>query len=94
MQGYLRIGEWRIAGDTSSLDVALEFFKVGFAEIAQQHVGSSGAAAIPGVFRKFATMMWGLPDPIQAQWLEELRRVWSGDSQGATLLLARLEELY
>ncbi|HEY3907964.1 MAG TPA: AAA family ATPase [Streptosporangiaceae bacterium] len=94
LQGYLRIGEWRTAGDASSLDSALEFFKVGFAEIAQQHVGSSGAAAIPGVFRKFATMMWGLPDPIQAQWQGEFRRAWSGDSQGATLLLARLEELY
>ncbi len=94
LQGYLRIGEWRISGDASSLDAALEFFKVGFAEIAQQHVGSSGAAAIPGVFGKFATMVWGLPDPIRAQWQEELRRSWSGDSQGATLLLARLEELY
>jgi len=94
LQGYLRVGEWRGSGDASSLDAALEFFKVGFAEIAQQHVGSSGAAAIPGEFRKFATMVWGLPGPIRAQWQEEFRRAWSGDSQGATLLLARLEELY
>jgi tetratricopeptide (TPR) repeat protein len=94
LQGYLRVSDWRDTEDPGHLDAALEFYKVGFAEIAQQHVGSSGAAAIPGEFRKFAAMVWQLPDPIRAKWQGELRTAWSRDADGATLLLARLEELY
>jgi tetratricopeptide (TPR) repeat protein len=94
IQGHLAIHEWLETREDTLLGAALRRYKDGFAQIAQQHVGSSGAAAIPGEFKKFSALVWQLPDDVRAQWQEEFRRSWSGHATGATLLLARLEELY
>lgn len=94
IQGHLAVQNWQATGEVSLLDAALQSYKDGFAQIAQQHVGSSGASAIAGEFKKFGTLIWRLPTDIRAQWQEEFRRAWSGSDTGSTLLLARLEELY
>jgi tetratricopeptide (TPR) repeat protein len=93
VQGHLAIGEWRDTGEATLLDTALGCYRDGFAQIAQQHVGSSGAASIAGEFRKFRGLIWHVPSEIRAQWHDEFRRAWSG-AAGSTLLLAGLEELY
>ncbi len=94
IQGHLDIREWLETNDDSLLDAALQRYKVGFAQLAQQHVGSSGAATIASEFKKFAPLVWLLPVHVREQWEEEFRRAWSGNAAGSTLLLARLEELY
>jgi tetratricopeptide (TPR) repeat protein len=94
IQGHLVVHKWLETHEDDLLSVALQRYKDGFAQIAQQHVGSSGAAAIADEFKKFATLVWQLPDSVRAAWQDEFRQTWSGHETGATLLLARLEELY
>jgi hypothetical protein len=57
-------------------------------------VGSYGASAIPGEFRRFRDLVLKLPPEIRAHWRREMYRSWSGEGVSATQLLARLEELY
>lgn len=94
LRGHLAIHRWKETGDRHELDYALANYADGFKLIAQGYVGSSGAAALPGEFAKFAIMLDQLPDEIQAEWQEELRREWSTLDEGSILVLARLEELY
>jgi tetratricopeptide (TPR) repeat protein len=94
IQGHLAIHEWLETNEDSLLGTALQRYKYGFAQLAQQHVGSSGATAVADEFRIFAALVWQLPDSVRAQWQEEFRKSWSSDVPGSTLLLARLEELY
>jgi tetratricopeptide (TPR) repeat protein len=93
LQGHLRMRDWLRTRDDTGLDLALPCYKDGFAQIAQQFVGSSGATAIAGEFTKFRELITLLPDDTRARWLDEFRRAWSQEA-GSTLLLARLEELY
>jgi hypothetical protein len=81
-------------GDQRALEVALDYYKRGFALIAQGYVGSSGSAAVAGEFETFGELVWRLPPETRAEWQKELRRAWSQEQPGSTLLLARLEQLY
>lgn len=94
LQGHMRARDSLAAGDEGLLRLARDDFKEGFILIAQRYVGSSGAAAVPREFRKLADLIWGLPRHIRAEWQAEFQRAWSQEEYGATLLLARLEELY
>jgi hypothetical protein len=94
LQGHLAIQDYLETRDVSKLDSALDSYKSGFADIAKQHVGSSGAASIPGEFKTFQRIFSQLPSPVQADWQAKLRSAWSDLDDGSTLLLARLEELY
>ena len=100
LQGNLAVDRWLETGADNELDAALALYSEGFALLAQDYVGSSGASAIPGEFRKFRQVFEELPADVQAHWRVELRRAWSGRAAGegeegaSTLLLARLEELY
>jgi tetratricopeptide (TPR) repeat protein len=94
VRGHLAIHDTAGTWDASVLGDALEFYKNGFALIAQRYVGSSGAAAIPDLFRTFGETFRLLPPSVQAQWQGALREAWSAVDEGSTLLLARLEELY
>jgi len=94
LQGHLAIHDYLKTLDASILSGALNQYKNGFGYIAQRHVGSSGAASIPGEFKKFERLFSQLPRPVQSDWQTELRTAWSGLVDGSTLLLARLEELY
>lgn len=94
LQGHLAIGRWKDTAEPGALDYALANYTDGFKLIAQGYVGSSGAAALPGEFAKFATMFRQLPPDIQSQWQVHLRDEWRTLKEGATLVLARLEELY
>jgi len=94
LQGHFDIHQTLATGDESPLRTALEHYKKGFALIAQGYVGSSGAAAVAGEFKTFGDLVWKLSPAIREQWQAELRRAWSQEKSGSTLLLARLEELY
>ena len=99
VQGHLAVHRWLEAGDDSELDAALADYREGFALIAGDYVGSSGASAIPGEFRKFRQLFDHLPPEVKAHWRAEFRLAWEpsgrgGEERGSTLLLARLEELY
>ena len=94
LQGHLRVHDSLSSGDESLLRAAREDFREGFILIAQRYVGSSGASAVAREFRKLAELIWGLPQHIRAEWQAEFQRAWSQEEYGATLLLARLEELY
>jgi len=99
LQGHLAVHRGLEDGDHDELDVALDHYCKGFALIAQDYVGSSGASAIPSEFDKFRQLFERLPQDIQARWRTELRLAWGqigeeDEEGGSTLLLARLEELY
>ena len=94
LQGHLAVHRSLLTGDDGPLDEALQAYIAGFAMIASDHLGSSGASAIPGDFRRFRDLVMRLPPDVQARWLSELRRAWSDKRAGSTLLLARLEQLY
>jgi tetratricopeptide (TPR) repeat protein len=94
LQGHMRVRDSLATTDAGLLHLAREDFKQGFTLIAQRYVGSSGAAAVPKEFRKLADLIWGLPKNIRAEWQADFQRAWSQEEYGATLLLARLEELY
>src|SRR5450755_1921303 len=94
LQGHLAVHDYLKLGDEDQLETALRHYKDGFAQIADGHVGSSGAATIGSEFERFGKLVWRLPAEIRAEWQEEFRRAWSGPGSGSTLLLARLEELY
>ena len=93
LQGHLAMDK-AIAGDEAMLDIALEHYRDGFPLITHGWVGSYGASAIPGEFRKFSNLVWRLPEAVRAHWRDELYRSWSDRQESATQLLARLEELY
>ena len=93
--GHLRIHTWAETGDDRLLDLALRYYADGFLHIAERgHVGSSGAAMIRAIFKTFSELVVGLPENIRAEWVDHLRREWSGRQAGVTILLALLEELY
>lgn len=94
LRGHLAVHDYLRTRSERRLDVALQHYKDGFAQVAQGYVGSSGAAAIGSEFVAFAELAWQLPDQVRAKWQQEFRRAWSGKGPGSTLLLARLEELY
>jgi tetratricopeptide (TPR) repeat protein len=94
LQGHLAIHRWRRTADQGDLDYALNNYIDGFKLIAAGYVGSSGAAALPGEFERFAGMFSLLPAEIQAEWQEQLRTGWSSMDEGSIPVLARLEELY
>ena len=93
LQGHLAIHE-ALAGNNEMLGTALENYLIGFPLITHGWVGSYGASAIPGEFRKFSELAWKLPSEIRARWRRELYESWSEQEESATQLLARLEELY
>jgi hypothetical protein len=94
LQGHLAVHKWLETGESSLLNTALQCYVEGFALIAQQHVGSSGASAIAGEFSKLKDLVWRLPAEVRGQWQQDFRGAWSGTNSGSTLLLAGLEELY
>jgi AAA ATPase-like protein len=93
LQGHLATQK-AIAGEHAMFDVALENYREGFPLITHGWVGSYGRSAIHGEFKKFSDLVWRLPQEVRTHWLEELYRSWGEQSESATQLLARLEELY
>jgi tetratricopeptide (TPR) repeat protein len=93
--GHLDVHDWWETRDDRQLDSALRHYAEGFRHIADRgHVGSSGAAVIPGMFTPFRDLFHGLPEHVRVEWIDHLRREWSGPGAGSTMLLALLEELY
>jgi tetratricopeptide (TPR) repeat protein len=94
LEGHLAVHEVLATGSEAALEAALENYRIGFPLIASGWVGSYGASAISGEFRKFSDLAWRLPRQTRERWLQELHRSWSGLEESSTGLLARLEELY
>jgi len=76
------------------LDGALDHYESGFANLAERHVASSGAASLKGEFSTFQSILGQLPANIQVAWQAKLRSAWAAAGDVSTVLLARLEELY
>jgi hypothetical protein len=72
----------------------LKFYIDGFVLVASGYLASSGAAALPDLFKTFEETFCLLPSSVQAEWQRQFRDAWSARDEGSTLLLARLEELY
>ena len=94
LQGHLAIGKAILEEDGAMLESALENYREGFPLITHGWVGSYGASAIPGEFKKFSDLVWRLPKEVRVRWREELYQSWSREPEGADQLLALLEELY
>ena len=93
--GHLRLWDWQATRDGGTLDAALRYYADGFLRIAERgHVGSSGATVIPAAFGIFAGLFKDLPGSKQTEWIDYLRREWSGSQPGSTMLLALMEDLY
>jgi hypothetical protein len=92
VQGHLDVHRWLDAQekDGRPLRAALKKYQEGFALIAQAYVGSSGASALPEEFDTFAGLFARLPEDVQKEWQNELRRAWHRLAEGSTMLLARL----
>ena len=94
LQGHLGIHGFFESGEKECLLTAREAYATGFASLAREYRGSSGAAAIRSEFLGFAQLFRTLPDDVRQEWMMKLRQSWSRTEAGAPLLLARLEELY
>ena len=94
LQGHLAVNDYLRTPDENTLNRALEKYREGFADIAERHVGSSGAASIPAQFKTFERTFRKLPFSVQADWQTKLQEAWRDLDYGSTLLLARLQELY
>jgi hypothetical protein len=92
LQGHLAMHKG-LDGDKAMLEAALDNYQRGFPLITHGWVGSYGASAIPGEFKKFTDLAWKLPDETRLRWLQELERAWGRQPESATQLLARLEDL-
>ena len=94
LQGHLAIYDYLDTHDPDTLNIALDNYRSGFANVAKRRVGSSGSSSIPGEFRIFRELFARLPASVQADWQAKFRAAWSVDDDVSTTLLARLEELY
>jgi tetratricopeptide (TPR) repeat protein len=94
LQGHLAVWRYLASPNDTDLDIALEHYTDGFAQIAKGFVGSSGAAALGGEFETFEELAWKLPDETRAAWRAHFRKAWRNVDSDSVLLLARLEELY
>lgn len=94
LQGHLLVRHALATGDNSGLGSALEHYRDGFALVAQEYAGSSGAALVADEFRSLGQLIGPFSRQTKAEWQAALRRAWSGQKPGASLLLAGLEELY
>lgn len=93
VRGHVLVRQALAAGNENGLDRALDYYKTGFVLISRDYVGSSGAAAVAGEFKRLGVLVRELPEAVRELWQTELRRAWS-EKSGATILLAGLEELY
>lgn len=94
LQGHIGLERALRSNDQQELTAAFENYKRGFPLITHGYVGSYGESIIPEEIRRFGNLINQLPPGIRARWLSELRLSWSGEGESATLLLARLEQLY
>jgi len=94
LQGHLAVHDYLDSADASILDGALDHYESGFANLAERHVASSGAASLKGEFSTFQSILGQLPANIQVAWQAKLRSAWAAAGDVSTVLLARLEELY
>lgn len=94
LQGHQKVYHWKDTGDEAGLPDALNHYRDGFVLIARDYVGSSGTGAVADEFKALYAIIRLLPKETRREWLVELRRAWSQERSGTTMLLARLEELY
>jgi len=101
MQGHLLANDGVAAAenggpDEGLLDAAIDRYSLGFRMLADESVGSHGAAAIAREFTRFRALFDQLPSEVQGRWYKKLSADWNagGPSEQSISLLARLEELY
>lgn len=82
--------------DEATFREAAELYATGFHALADESVGSHGAAALAREFSRFRVLYDQLPLEIQNSWYRQLSDKWNApdSSEQSPSLLARLEELY
>lgn len=101
MRGHLLANDGLAAVENSGpdeglLDAAIDRYSHGFRMLADESVGSHGAAAIAREFTRFRALFDRLPSEVQGRWYNKLSIDWNagGPTERSISLLARLEELY
>lgn len=105
LQGHMRTNDAiavleaqpeRTQPDESLFDNAADLYAEGFQVLADESIGSHGAAALAREFTRFRTLYYQLPLEIQSSWYRKLSDRWNSraTSEQSPSLLAKLEELY
>jgi tetratricopeptide (TPR) repeat protein len=94
LQGHLAVHAYLGGGPADRLSEALSHYESGFVNLARRHVASSGPASLKGEFATFRKIFSELRPEVQRTWLAHLRTAWAEAGDVATVLVARLEELY
>jgi tetratricopeptide (TPR) repeat protein len=94
INGNLALHDYLDTDDLNCLDSAQTNYDEGFRLLAEGRFRSSGSSALEARFDQFSTLFTRLPGDDRARWLKDLRNSWRTVEDGATTLLACLEQLY
>lgn len=94
LQGHVRLEKALDSKDEGDLAEAFGYYKRGFPLITHGYVASFGESVLPAEIQRLGHLIGGLEEETREQWLAELRDAWRGEGVSATVLLARLAELF
>lgn len=94
IRGNLKLHDYLDTDDRNCLDSAQIDYDEGFRLLAEGRFRSSGSSALEARFDQFSTLFARLSADDRARWLRDLRTSWRAVDDGATTLLACLEQLY
>lgn len=94
INGNLALRDYLDTDVRNCLDSAQTNYDEGFCLLAKGRFRSSGSSALEARFDQFSTLFARLPSDDRARWLKDLRNSWRAVDDGATTLLACLEQLY
>jgi hypothetical protein len=90
----LALHDYFDSNDRYFLDSARANYDEGFRLLAQDWLRSSGSSALEVRFDQFSALFSRLPSGERTSWLSDWRSSWPTVDDGATMLLACLEQLY
>ena len=94
INGNLALHDYLGTDDRNCLDSAEINYDEGFRLLAEGRFRASGSSAIEARFNQFSALFARLSADDRARWRKDLRNSWRAVDDGATTLLACLEQLY
>ncbi len=94
LQGHVGLEKALASKDEGDLAEAFDYYKRGFPLITHGYVASFGESVLPAEIQRLGRLISELPSEAREQRLAELRDSWRGEDVSATVLLARLAELF